>query len=70
MNPYIRDIISQPETLRNALDNYSKSALQNVHLEDYDRIIVSGMGSSYNAANPAWIELSKQSVPVQLVNAA
>jgi glutamine---fructose-6-phosphate transaminase (isomerizing) len=35
-----------------------------------DRIIISGMGSSYFAAYPALIELSKQSVPVQLVNAA
>jgi glucosamine--fructose-6-phosphate aminotransferase (isomerizing) len=50
--------------------NYSASALENVSLSDFDRIIVSGMGSSCYAAYPAWIELSTQAVPVQLVNAA
>ena len=70
MNPYIKDILSQPASLREALTNFSSSALENINLADYDRIIISGMGSSCYAAYPAWIELSKQSVPVQLVNAA
>jgi len=70
MNPYIQDILSQPATLRNALKNYSASALQNINLNNYDRILLSGMGSSNYAAYPALIELSKQSVPAQLVNAA
>ena len=70
MNAYIRDILSQPATLRAVLDNYSFSALERVNLTEFDRIIISGMGSSFYAAYPAWIELSKQSVPVQLVNAA
>src|SRR6266498_1194243 len=70
MNPYIRDILSQPAILRTALDKYSKEALEKIQLADFDRIILSGMGSSYNAAYPAFIELSKQSLPVQLINAA
>jgi glucosamine--fructose-6-phosphate aminotransferase (isomerizing) len=70
MNLYIRDILSQPNTLRAALDHYSKSTLATIDFQDFDRIILSGMGSSYNAAYPALIELSKQSIPVQLVNAA
>lgn len=70
MNQYIQDILSQPVALRDALEGYSTSALQNIRLEDYDRILLSGMGSSYYAAYPALIELSKQSVPVQLINAA
>jgi len=70
MNPYIRDILSQPAILRTALDQYSKEALEKIQLADFDRIILSGMGSSYNAAYPAFIELSKQSLPVQLINAA
>src|SRR5688572_7310902 len=70
MKPYIRDILSQPEALRNALDNDPASALQKIEIADFDRVIISGMGSSCYAAYPAWIELSKQSVPVQLVNAA
>jgi len=70
MNPYISDILSQPATLRAALNNFSKSALEKINLADFDRVILSGMGSSFNAAYPAFIELSKQPVPVQLVNAA
>jgi glucosamine--fructose-6-phosphate aminotransferase (isomerizing) len=70
MNQYIQDILSQPAALRTALDNHSPSALENIRLEDYDRIVLSGMGSSYYAAYPALIELSKQSIPVQLVNGA
>lgn len=70
MTPYIQDILSQPEALRNALENYSTSALEKTNLADFDRVIISGMGSSYNAAYPALIELSEQPVPAQLVNAA
>jgi glucosamine--fructose-6-phosphate aminotransferase (isomerizing) len=70
MNPYISDLLSQPATLRAALDNYSNAALDEINLTEFDRIILSGMGSSFNAAYPAWMELSRQSVPVQLVNAA
>ncbi|MBI5952276.1 MAG: SIS domain-containing protein [Chloroflexi bacterium] len=70
MNQYIQDILSQPAALRDALNNYSTSALEKIKLSDFDRIIISGMGSSYNAAYPAFIELSKHPVPVQLVNAA
>ena len=70
MNAYIRDILSQPVALRNAIENYSASALEKINLADFDRVIVSGMGSSCYAAYPALIELSKQSVPAQLVNTA
>lgn len=70
MNPYIKDILSQPEALHTAVKNYSTSALENINLTAFDRIILSGMGSSYYAAYPALVELSRQSVPVQLLNAA
>jgi glutamine---fructose-6-phosphate transaminase (isomerizing) len=70
MNPYIKDILSQPSALREALDRYSSSTLERVNTSDFDRIILSGMGSSYNAAYPALIQLSTQITPVQLVNAA
>ena len=70
MNPYIKDILSQPDALRAALESYSVLALEKIKLTDFDRILISGMGSSCYAAYPALIELSKQSVPVQLINAA
>jgi glutamine---fructose-6-phosphate transaminase (isomerizing) len=70
VNPYINDILSQPAALRRALENYSLTVLENINPTDFDHIIISGMGSSYNAAYPALIELSKASVPVQLLNTA
>jgi glucosamine--fructose-6-phosphate aminotransferase (isomerizing) len=70
MNPYLRDILSQPASLRAALEHYSTSAMEDLNLADFDRIIISGMGSSCYAPYPAFIQLSKQSVPVQLLNAA
>jgi glutamine---fructose-6-phosphate transaminase (isomerizing) len=70
MNQYIQDILAQPSALRTALDNYSTFALEKINLTDFDCIIISGMGSSYNAAYPAFIKLSTQSVPVQLINAS
>lgn len=70
MNAYVQDILSQPATLRNTLGSYSTSALEKIELQNFDRIILSGMGSSYYAAYPALIELSKQSIPVQFINAA
>src|SRR5688572_11446873 len=74
MNPYIADILAQPAALREALKNYSPSALQDIHNRlqrgDFDRIILSGMGSSQYAAYPALMQLAKQPVPVQLVNAS
>ena len=70
MNPYIKDILSQPAALRDALTNYASSVLEKLDLKEFDRIIISGMGSSCYAAYPALVQLSNQSVPVQLVNAA
>jgi glucosamine--fructose-6-phosphate aminotransferase (isomerizing) len=74
IDPYIADILSQPAALRDALEKYSTLTLDNIYGQlirgDFDRILMSGMGSSYNAAYPAFIGLSSQPIPVQLVNAA
>lgn len=74
MNPYIADILSQPSALRAALEKLSPQKLADVrarlHANEFDRIILTGMGSSYNACYPALLQLCTQSVPVQLVNAS
>ena len=74
MNPYISDILSQPSALRDALKAYTVSNLEDIANRlkrgDFDRIIISGMGSSYNAAYPAFLQLAKQALPVQLINSA
>lgn len=74
MNPYISDILSQPAALRNAVENFSTSSLiqitERIQRNEFDRIIITGMGASYNAAYPAYLELCHQPIPVTLVNAA
>jgi glucosamine--fructose-6-phosphate aminotransferase (isomerizing) len=74
MNPYIADLVAQPSALRELLKQYSRRPLEilseNIRNGRFDRIIVTGMGSSFNAAYPAVIQLSSQSVPVQFINAA
>jgi glucosamine--fructose-6-phosphate aminotransferase (isomerizing) len=74
MNPYIADILAQPAALRDAVENYPYEVLEDIRhrlqRRDFERVIITGMGSSYNAAYPAVIQLSGQPVPVQFVNTA
>jgi glucosamine--fructose-6-phosphate aminotransferase (isomerizing) len=74
MNPYISDILAQPDALRKAVDNFSVQLLDSVRQRlnegEFDRIIITGMGASFNAAYPAYLELCRQSIPVMLLNTA
>jgi glucosamine--fructose-6-phosphate aminotransferase (isomerizing) len=74
MNPYISDILSQPAALREAVQKFSPEPLapiaKRVKSGDFDRLVITGMGASYNAAYPAYLELSGLPIPVTLVNAA
>jgi glucosamine--fructose-6-phosphate aminotransferase (isomerizing) len=74
MNPYIADILAQPAALREAVNSFSSEKLFTLcgQLQSgvFDRLILSGMGSSFNAAYPAYIRLSHLSLPVLLLNSA
>ncbi|MGE5248906.1 MAG: SIS domain-containing protein, partial [Bacteroidota bacterium] len=74
MNPYIADILAQPQALREGVSGYPSRAVRDLRnwllKGDFDRILITGMGSSYNAAYPAVIQLAGQAVPVELVNTA
>ena len=74
MNPYISEILAQPSALHDLLNNYSVNALEKVNNDlksgKYDRILITGMGSSFNSAYPAVVQLSRQSVPVQYFDAS
>lgn len=74
MDPYLKDILSQPETLRAALDNFKSEQLislaRRLAAGEFDRIVITGMGASYNASYPAMPALSQMPVPVMLVNTA
>jgi glucosamine--fructose-6-phosphate aminotransferase (isomerizing) len=68
MNPYLADILAQPEALRQAADQFSAQSLAPIQgrLErsEFDRIVITGMGASLNAAYPAVIHLSELGMPV------
>ena len=74
MNPYLADILAQPAALREAVDAFDTEKLSPLRNQlqngDFDRLIISGMGSSFNAAYPAYLRLSHLDIPVILLNAA
>lgn len=74
MNAYINDILSQSNALISLADKINiqkivelKKRIQN---NEFDRIIISGMGASYYAGYPAYLLLSQLPIPVMHVNAA
>jgi glucosamine--fructose-6-phosphate aminotransferase (isomerizing) len=74
MNPYIVDILSQPDALRRAVQNFEAGLLtgltRQLDLGEFDRIVITGMGASLNAAYPAYLALSALPIPVLFVNGA
>ena len=74
MNPYFTDILAQPEALRQAISQFPHPVISQIKKEIYkrkfDRIIMTGMGASYNAAYPAFIKLTETSIPASLLNSA
>lgn len=74
MNPYISDILSQPIALRKAVKKYSLDSLAPIvaclQNNEFDRLVITGMGASYNAAYPACLALSGLPIPVVLMNTA
>ncbi len=74
MNPYIADILAQPEALRAATRAFhfpfAPADQQRLQSGGFDRILMTGMGASLNAVYPAYLQLSQLPVPVIMVNAA
>lgn len=73
-NPYITDILSQPAALREALEHYPAEQIELLRARlqqgDFSRIVLTGMGSSFNAAYPAWLNLLSLPIPAIHVNTA
>lgn len=74
MNPYLEDILSQPRFLRRTVESFPAAALSDIQSsirnDDIDRVILTGMGASHNAAYPAVLAMTDLPVPVQLWNSA
>ena len=73
-NPYVQDILSQPDSLRSALAKFDGAALKPVknaiQRGDFDRIVLTGMGASLYAAYPAWLTLARAGLPAMWVDTA
>lgn len=67
--PYETDIALQPDAIEAQLNNPMPEALHAVRLEDYDRIILTGMGSSDYALIPVERALAARGYPVWRVDA-
>ena len=74
MTPYLSDILAQPDALRKAAKQFSSTPLSSISKRiekgEINRVVITGMGASYNAGYPAYIQLSQLPIPVLHVNAA
>src|SRR5215217_5881621 len=72
--PYILDILSQPNQLRNAVDPFDGTSLapvaQALRNQDFDRIVLTGMGGSLYASYAAWLILAEAGLPALWVDTA
>lgn len=68
-SPYIDDIKEQPAALLRQADAPLPAELKTVHLDSYDRIILTGMGSSDYAGIPIERALAARGLPVLRLDA-
>lgn len=57
ISPFERDIAGQPTALRELADAHPLRSISSPDLSKFDRIILTGMGSSHYAALPTWRRL-------------
>ena len=73
-NPYILDILEQPNTLCTALEQFNTAALapfaESIHNHNFDRILITGMGGSLYASYPVWLILANTGLSVHWVDTA
>jgi|YNPNPStandDraft_1061719.scaffolds.fasta_scaffold00634_5 glucosamine--fructose-6-phosphate aminotransferase (isomerizing) len=73
-NPYVGDILSQADSLKNALRRFDPAPLQplaaRLRAGGFGRIILTGMGASFYAAYPIWLRLAQAGLPAFWVDTA
>jgi fructoselysine-6-P-deglycase FrlB-like protein len=57
LTPFESDISGEPEALRRLASSPPPAGLDGIDLDDFERIVFSGMGSSHVAAHPTWRRL-------------
>ena len=70
LSPYERDMRDQPDALRHQLAIPLPHHLERLDLDSYNRIILTGMGSSHSAAIPLWRALVARGWPAWWVDRA
>jgi glutamine---fructose-6-phosphate transaminase (isomerizing) len=69
--PYLGDILDQPRALRDTLAALKASSslsaiVDAIRNEDYDQIVLTGMGGSYLVLYPLFLTLTKLGLPVRM----
>ncbi len=70
MNPYLANILEQPEALRTAVTRFDGAVLGGMRAGNFDRIVLCGMGGSHFGTYPAWLTLTRAGLPVWHVEAS
>lgn len=72
--PYILDILSQPQALRSAVKQFDPRPLADlagrITRQEFDRIVLTGMGGSLFASYPVWLHLAGAGLPAVWVDTA
>lgn len=73
-NPYLQDILSQADALQYALAQFNATPIKPLshamQRGDFDRIVLTGMGASFYAAYPVWLQLVQAGLPAYWLDAA
>ena len=72
--PYILDILDQPASLKIALEQFDAASLapiaEAIRNNDFERILITGMGGSLYASYPVWQILAQAGLPALWVDTA
>lgn len=72
--PYILDILSQPKSLQAACEKFDAASLESlakaIHDNDFDRVLITGMGGSLYASYPVWLTLASTGLPALWIDTA
>lgn len=68
ITPFEKDIYEQPDALRRLAERFDPKDLKSFASKSWDRIIITGMGSSYCAGVPTWRTLTRNNVPVWAID--
>ena len=69
-NPFLTDLLAQPAALHDAVTHFDPALLADLHIEKYERIVITAMGGSHFAGVPAWLSLVRAGLPAWHIDAS